>query len=144
MPRRFQRRIAYLLAILAAAGALVAQSAVDPALQGNWIVVGAEHDGKPTTSLNGGTMSVTGSRFEIHTAGGNLLTGDLRLDRNKTPAQMNLIHDNGTRWEAIYEVHDDGFKINYVAAGTKDQRPATFSTSTDTEALLVILKRKSE
>jgi uncharacterized protein (TIGR03067 family) len=143
MPLRHLQQVAFVLAIFAALGAIAAQSA-DPAIQGNWVVVGAEHNGKPTTSLNGGTMTVTESRFEIHTAGGNLLTGDLRLDRTKTPAEMNLIHDNGTRWEAIYEASDNGFKINYVAAGTKDKRPASFSTSPDTEALLVLLKRKIE
>jgi len=143
MLRRNSGLIALVLAVALGFG-LHAQTAADLALQGSWVVVGAEHDGQPMTALNGGIMTVTNTRFEIHTACGNLLRGELRLDPKKTPAQMDFLHDDGRHWEAIYEVNGDDFKINYVAAGGKDQRPASFSTSPDTEASLVILKRKND
>jgi len=144
MLRRHCRQVAFLLSAFTAGSLLVAQSEVDPALQGSWTVIGAQHEGRPMDGLNGGVMTVTKERFEIHTAGGSLLKGELRLDRTKTPAQMDLVHDNGLHWEAIYAVDGDDFKINYVAAGGKDKRPGSFKTSPDTEASLVIMKRKTD
>jgi hypothetical protein len=86
-------------------------------------------------------MSVTGERFEIHTAGGNLLKGKLQLDLRSSPHKMDLLHDNGLHWEAVYEPDREGLKLNYVAAGGRDSRPSSFRTSPETEATLVILKR---
>ena len=47
------------IALVCAAG-LSAQDAAAP-LQGRWVVVDAEHNGKPMKGLNGGVMTVTGS-----------------------------------------------------------------------------------
>src|SRR5262249_44181566 len=97
----------------------LAQNAIDPALQGSWVVVGAEHGGKPMEGLTGGTMTITGDRFEIHTAGGSLLKGTLQVNRAAKPATMGLLHDSGLRWQAIYEATANDFRLNYIdAAGT--------------------------
>ena len=141
---RRRRNVAVMLAVFAAGIVSLAQTGIDPALQGNWMVVGSEHQGKPTSALNGGTMTVTKTRFEIHTAAGNLLTGELRLDRKKRPAQMDFLHDSGLHWEAIYQVRGDDLKLNYVAAGGKDKRPSSFATSPESEASVVILKRQNK
>lgn len=114
------------------------------ALQGRWVVVGAEHNGKPMTTLNGGVMTVTGTGFEIRTASGNMLKGTLRLDTSKTPFQMDMVHADGVRWEAIYEVTGDSFRLNYVEAGLKDPRPTTFATSEKTEESLIMLRRETK
>jgi uncharacterized protein (TIGR03067 family) len=126
---------------LACAYPLLAQDATDSALQGNWTVIGAQHGGKPMDGLTGGMMMVEGDRFEIHTASGNTLKGRLQVDKKAKPTGMGLVHDSGLRWDAIYEVSGDDFKINYVDAGGRDKRPTAFRTSSDTEATLVILKR---
>ncbi len=124
------------------AAALVFAQATDPALQGSWTVIAAQHGGKPMDGLSGGVMTVTGERFEIQTASGNQLKGVLKLDKSKKPAVMDLMHDSGMHWEAIYQVDGEDFKLNYVPAGGKDKRPTAFKTSPDTEASIVILKRK--
>lgn len=118
-----------------------AQEATDPALQGSWTVIGAQHGGKPMDGMNGGTMTVTGDRFEIHTAAGNLLKGRLQVDTKAQPATMAMLHDSGLRWQAIYEAKGEDFKLNYIDAAGPDKLPAEFRTSPDTEATLVILKR---
>lgn len=55
--------------------------------------------------------------------------------------QMDLLHADGERWEAIYEVSGEAFRINYVEAGGKDPRPATFTTSEKTEESIVTMRR---
>jgi uncharacterized protein (TIGR03067 family) len=120
---------------------VLAQPVTDPALQGSWVVIGAQHGGKPMDGLNGGTMTVTGDRFEIHTAAGNLLKGTLEVDTKAKPATMRFIHDSGLRWQAIYEAKGDDFKLNYIDSAGRDKLPTEFRTSPDTEATLVILKR---
>lgn len=123
--------------------ALHAQDAAGP-LQGRWVVTGAEHNAKPMTTLNGGVMTVTGSAFEIRTASGNVLKGTLGLDTSKTPFQMDMVHADGTQWEAIYDVTADTFRLNYVEKGLKDPRPTAFATSEKTEESLIILRRESK
>jgi uncharacterized protein (TIGR03067 family) len=123
--------------------AAAAQDASAP-LQGRWVVTGAEHNGKPMTGLNGGVMTVNGTGFEIRTASGNMLKGTLRVDASKKPFQMDMVHADGTKWEAIYEVTGETFRLNYVEAGLKDPRPTTFATSEKTEESLVMLRREAK
>ncbi len=123
-------------------GYAFAQEATDPALQGSWSVIGAQHGGKPMDGLSGGTMTVVGDKFEIQTASGNLLKGRLQIDTKAKPAAMAMLHDSGLRWQAIYEAKGDDFKLNYIDAAGRDKLPTEFRTTSDTEATLVILKRK--
>jgi uncharacterized protein (TIGR03067 family) len=140
--RRIEMSWVALLVVLCAS-ALQARDATAP-LQGRWVVVDAEHNGKPMKTLNGGVMTVTGNAFEIRTASGNVLKGALRLDTTRKPLQMDLIHADGAEWEAVYEVTADSFRLNYVVKGEKDPRPATFKTSEKTEESLVVLRREAK
>jgi len=133
------------IGILVIHGMLIAQtSSLATALQGSWTVVAAQHEGKPMEGLNGGVLTVTGERFEIHTAGGSELKGKLRWDTDKTPQEMDLQHDSGMLWLAIFEVQGDVFKLNYLDSSTKEKRPQSFRTATGSEASLVVLKRTSK
>jgi uncharacterized protein (TIGR03067 family) len=87
---------------------------------------------------------ITCHRFEIHTASGKILKGELRFDRDRHPARVDLVHDDMTKWEAIYEVTGDEFRLNYIETGGKDVRPTTFTTSKTTEASLVVLRRPAK
>ena len=128
------------LALTASAPALHAQDALK-SLQGRWVVTGGEHNGKPMDSLKGGVMTITGSNFEIRTASGNMLRGSLRADASKRPAEVDLVHADGEKWEAIYAVEANTLKLNYVEAGGKDPRPKAFATSATTEESIVTLQR---
>ena len=124
------------------AAVLHAQDAAAP-LQGRWVVVDGEHNGKPMKGLNGGIMTVTGTAFEIRTASGNMLKGTLKLDATKKPAQMDMVHADGAVWEAVYETTGDTFRLNYVLKGEKDPRPTSFKTSEKTEESLVVMQRET-
>lgn len=118
----------------------------DPAgaVQGRWVVTAGEHNGKPMEAIKNGVMTITGEAFEIRTASGNVLKGTLRLDATKTPGHVDFLHADGSRWEGIYDVSGDAFRINYVEGGGKDPRPTTFATSEKTEESLVVLRRQAK
>ena len=131
------------LTLIFAAGRVLGQDAA-AMLQGRWVVVDGEHNGKPMKGLNGGVMTVTGTAFEIRTASGNMLKGTLKLDATQKPAQMDMIHADGTVWEAVYETTGDTFRLNYVQKGENDPRPTSFKTSEKTEESLVVLQRQKQ
>ena len=112
-------------------------------LQGRWVVTSGEHNGKPMDSIKGGVMTIAGNAFEVRTASGNLLKGTLRADTSKRPFELDMLHADGERWEAIYSVEGDVLKLNYVEAGGKDPRPKTFTTSATTEESIVTLQRQN-
>ena len=143
--RRIHSAIAAaLLALSAASRAAQAPSPGLAPLQGRWVVTAGEHNGKPLDAIKGGVMTITGDSFEVRTASGNILKGTLKLDPSKQPAHMDLLHADGEKWEAIYEVGGEGFRINYVPASGKDLRPAVFTTSEKTEESIVTLRREGK
>jgi uncharacterized protein (TIGR03067 family) len=112
-------------------------------LQGRWIVTAAEHEGKPFDAIKGGVMTITADSFEVRTASGNMLKGTLKIDPSTQPSQMDMIHADGERWEAIYAIDGETFRLNYVEAGGKDVRPTTFTSSDTTEATVIMLRRET-
>lgn len=139
-------RVLAVLAVLAFFASASAQTpdAALTALQGRWVVAAGEHNGKPMDAIKNGVMTVTGNGFEIRTASGNVLKGTLRIDPSQTPLHMDLTHADGTRWEAIFDVQGDSFRLNYVEVPGKDPRPTTFNTSEKTEESLVWLRREDK
>jgi uncharacterized protein (TIGR03067 family) len=134
--------VPYLALIVSLCAAIVQAQDASAALQGRWVVTGGEHNGKPMETLNGGVMTISGNAFEIRTASGNMLKGTLRLDTSTQPFQMDMIHADGTEWEAIYETTGDTFRLNYVMKGEKDPRPPAFTTSEATEESIIVLRRE--
>jgi len=135
----------FLIVLVAFAPVAVgAQGAALEPLQGRWVVTGGEHEGKPLDAIKGGIMTISGSAFEIRTASGNLLRGTLTLRAARAPFEMDMLHADGEKWEAIYAVEGETLKLNYVEAGGKDARPTTFTTSDTTEASLVVLRRDTQ
>jgi uncharacterized protein (TIGR03067 family) len=137
--------------VLASLSALVftlqtaAQTSNAPsALQGRWVVTAAEHQGKPFDAIKGGVMTIAGDAFEVRTASGNMLKGTLTLDASKQPSQIDMVHADGVRWEAIYAVEGETLRVNYVEADGKERRPITFTTNDATEATVIVLRRESK
>jgi uncharacterized protein (TIGR03067 family) len=110
-------------------------------LQGRWVVTAGEHNGLPMDGLNGGVMTVDGNSVDIETASGNVLTGTLEADLSMRPPHLDLLHADGTRWEAVFDVDGATFRLNYVATGGLDPRPTGFTTLPTNEESLVVLQR---
>jgi uncharacterized protein (TIGR03067 family) len=72
-----------------------------------------------------------------------MLKGTLTIDPSKQPLQMDMLHADGARWEAIYIIEGETFRLNYIETGGKDVRPTTFTTSAATEATIVTLRREN-
>ena len=134
--------IASIVALVLASPARAQSLGAPGALQGRWVVTAAEHDGKPFEAIKGGVMTISGAAFEIRTASGNLLRGTLTLIPSTQPSQMDMVHADGAKWEAIYALDGETLRLNYVEAGGKDVRPTTFTTSNATEATVIILRRQ--
>jgi uncharacterized protein (TIGR03067 family) len=135
---------ALLLVLVCTSLALAQSTATSSPLQGRWVVTAAEHQGKPFDAIKGGVMTIAGDAFEVRTASGNVLKGTLQLDVSKQPWQMDLLHADGGRWQAIYAVEGDSFRLNYVDMDGKEPRPTTFTTSDTTEATVINLRRESK
>jgi uncharacterized protein (TIGR03067 family) len=142
--RRVRFSVLILLLAPAAWTAAQAPSSALAVLQGRWVVIAGEHNAKPLDVIKGGVMTVTGDAFEVRTASGNVLKGTLRLDASRKPAHMDLLHADGEKWEAVYEMTSEGFRMNYVEAGGKDPRPVAFTTSEQTEESLITLRREGK
>ena len=142
MPRLIA--VASLLVLVFTSPALAQSTATSSPLQGRWVVTTAEHQGKPFDAIKGGVMTIAGDAFEVRTASGNVLKGTLKLDASKQPRQMDLLHADGGRWQAIYAVEGDSFRLNYVDMEGKEPRPTTFATSDATEATVIVLRRESK
>ncbi|MEM8768842.1 MAG: TIGR03067 domain-containing protein [Pseudomonadota bacterium] len=140
--RRPCRGVALVTLALLLAPFMAASVQADAALQGAWVVIAGEHGGQPMDAMNGGTMKIEGDRFRIDTSSGNLLQGQLSLNADVTPAVMEMRHDDGLHWQAIYEVDADTFRMNYIDADGPDPLPAAFRTTDETEATVVVLKRQ--
>ena len=111
-------------------------------LQGRWVVTGGEHNAESMDSLNGGVMTVDGPAFEIRTASGNMLTGTLTGDASMRPHHLDLLHADGTRWEAVFDVAGATLRLNYVDASGLDPRPTGFKTLATNEESLIVLRRE--
>ena len=136
--------LAFVVFVVAASHAYAQGQSILAPLQGRWVVTAAEHNGKPFDAIKGGVMTISSDGFEIRTASGNMLKGTLRLDPSKQPSQMDMTHADGARWEAIYAIDGETFRLNYVEAGGKDVRPTTFTTSNTTEATVITLRRENK
>ena len=125
---------------VASSGGLARQHDLEP-LHGRWVVVTGEHNGRPMDGLNGGVMTVDAGHFEIKTASGAVLSGILDVDMSMQPPHLDMLHADGMRWEAVFDVDGTIFRLNYVAAGGPDPRPTGFATLPTNEESLIVLQR---
>jgi uncharacterized protein (TIGR03067 family) len=112
-------------------------------LQGTWIVTASERNGKADNAIKGGTLTLSGHAFALHTAAGNDLQGEFTINPSASPRQIDFVHADGTVWQAIYAVDHDVFKLNYVDASGRDPRPTIFATSADSQAAIVVMRKST-
>jgi uncharacterized protein (TIGR03067 family) len=123
----------------------IAQDAVKKdrdALQGKWIIVSVERDGKAQDNFKDATRVFAGDKYNITTKSGTTLTGTFQLDPSKTPKAMNMMPGEGQykgkTLQGIYELNGDNLKICFAEPG-KD-RPKDFTSRSG--QVLAIHKRQ--
>lgn len=139
---RTRHGLALVLVLLLAAGATRGQTAGLDALEGRWVVTGAEAGGEPFDTVVGGVLTVTGNDFIIRTAAGTVLTGTLAADASAVPAALDLLHADGTRWAAIYELEGETLRLAYVVDDGVTPRPRDFPTAGNALATRIELERR--
>lgn len=140
------RRLAQILLVGVALSAVYAQA--DEArttaelgrLRGTWTVTAAEQGGKPFDTIKGGVLTIDKSSFQLRTASGNELAGEIRVDLKSSPKRLDFVLSTGAVWEAVYSTSGDFFRLNYVERGDAP-RPKVLATAADTAGTLIVLRR---
>jgi len=115
-------------------------------LQGNWLLVAWEVNGKktPEEKVKDTRLTITGDNYRVVSGMGDMLeAGTIKLDPTKKPKAVDSIislgaHKGKTRL-GIYEVEDDQGKFCYAAPGK--ERPQDFTTRPASGHSLWIWKR---
>jgi uncharacterized protein (TIGR03067 family) len=121
-------------------------------LQGSWLVVGAEEEGKkiPENDLKEtkGTFVVKGQTMTYCRDGKVQVTMKIVLDPGKKPPAIDLEFtdgkEKGYKNHAIYQLDGDMLKLRMndkFGGNSVNERPTDFSTAQGKEAVLFILKR---
>ena len=121
-------------------------------LQGRWVMVGAEVEGRkaPDKEYKDGleVLVIQGTTITYLNNGKEQQKFAFAIDPSKNPALIDLTHDTGddkgkTNY-AILELKGDELKLrvnNKFKANAKEDRPSKFTTTEGRCAFLVILKR---
>jgi uncharacterized protein (TIGR03067 family) len=137
--------------LVAAGSAHVADDAPADAqkkLQGTWLAVEAERDGKAAEDVVGHRLFFKGQRFEIASKTGKLLyhgTVTLHPDR-KLPA-IDFKHDGqelkGKIWKGIYALDGNTLKICDNGPDPAKNRPTAFTAKAGSGHIVIVFKRKA-
>ncbi len=136
-----------LLPVLSLTGFLViaAAQAQDNAkdLDGKWVVVSAERDGKADDNLKGAVRVNAGGKYTVTPKDGKPIPGAFKVDATKKPRTMDMMPEEG-RYKGktllgVYEVDGDTLKVCFAEPG-KD-RPTEFISKAGSGHVLVLHKR---
>jgi uncharacterized protein (TIGR03067 family) len=124
-------------------------------LQGSWLVVGLEEEGKKILEKDlkevKETFVVKGETMTFCRDGKVQVTMKIILVPGKTPTAMDLEFtdgkEKGYKNHAIYELKGDMLKLRMndkFGGNNVNERPTDFSTANGKEAVLFLLKRGTE
>jgi uncharacterized protein (TIGR03067 family) len=109
-------------------------------LVGTWTIVAAEKAGAraPDTETKAGKLVFADGKFSGMVFQ-HELAGSYTTDATKSPCQITLSHDNGTKLTGIYERDGDDLKI---CISHSDEAPTEFATKEGDKSVLLVLKRE--
>ena len=111
-------------------------------LQGTWIIVSADLDGKPLKEVIGTTLTVAGDGCEQGKKGDKeYYEGKFKLDESKNPKHIDLAH-RFHKMMAIYAVDGDDLKLSYFVPPNIPKRPSEFVSKQGEKQMLMVMKRK--
>ena len=118
-----------------------AQDKKDDKLDGKWLVVSVERDGKADDALKGGVRVIAGDKYTLSDKNGKATPGTFKIDASKKPKTIDMMpaegQYKGKTLLGIYEVDGQSLKICFAEPG-KD-RPTEFASK---GAVLAIHKRE--
>ena len=138
----------WLLAIgsLMFSGAQVASAAqAKTELEGTWIAVSAERDGRADGELNGNRLTLSGNHFVIQRDGRPIYGGTFHIDAHQKPPHITFRHTDGAlkgkKWKGIYEVENDMLKIADNAIDTAKPRPTVLEAKPNSGHIKINFRR---
>jgi uncharacterized protein (TIGR03067 family) len=115
-------------------------------LAGTWNIVSLELEGQPMPAgmFGGASITIQGDRFTTAMMGA-VYQGMITVDPSQNPRQFELHFtdgpEQGNRSLGIYELGENDWKICLTT--TAKDRPAAFSTTSNSGTALESLKRKT-
>ena len=135
------------IALVAVAALALASGATDAAdkLDGAWIAVSAERNGKPADELKGHRLTFAGDTFVIERDGKTLYKGTFKTDPAKKPAQIDFRNTEGEAkgqtWRGIYRLEGETLTTVDNAPDTKKPRPTRFTAGPGSGHVMLTFKR---
>jgi uncharacterized protein (TIGR03067 family) len=100
------------------------------ALQGKWLILSVERDGKSVDTWTDGTRVMEGDNYTMTTKKGDTFKGTFALDPSKTPKAIDFKPSGGQYKDktlrGIYEIDGDMLKVCF--AEPDKERPAEFNS----------------
>src|SRR5262249_51896610 len=113
----------------------------DDKLDGKWLVVSIERDGKADDAFKGGMRVIAGGKYTLTDKNGKATPGTFKVDPSKKPKAIDMTPTEGQykgkTLLGIYEIDGQTLKICFTEPG-KD-RPTEFASK---GAVLAIHKRE--
>ena len=118
-----------------------AQDKKDDKLDGKWLVISVERDGKADDALKGGVRVIAGEKYTLSDKNGKATPGTFKIDPTKKPKTIDMIpaegQYKGKTLLGIYEIDSQTLKICFAEPGK--ERPTAFASK---GAVLAIHKRE--
>lgn len=114
-------------------------------LQGTWVGVSAQRNGKPDDKIEGHLLTFAGDKFVIKKGGKVLYQGTYQTDPDKEPATIDFHHSEGIlkgkTWKGIYALDGDTLKECDNAPDLDKGRPTEFAARADSGHVFIMFKR---
>src|SRR5262245_7070104 len=135
------------LALCVAVGAGIAHAQTGK-LDGTWVAVSAERDGKPAADLKGHVLVLSEQQFMIRREYEPIYVGTFVTDPDQKPAQIDFHHSDGQAkgqtWLGIYRLEGSTLTIVDNAPDPTKPRPRRFATAPDSGLVRLTFKRSAQ
>ncbi len=116
-------------------------------IEGEWIAVSAQRNGKAAKEIVGHRLLFKGKNFSIRKPGGMLIYGGtFRVDGDKKPAVIVFKQTKGLQkgktWNGIYRMTDKSLTICDNGADTSKKPPAQLRSTPGSGHVLVVFRLK--
>ncbi len=116
------------------------------ALQGTWVAVKAEQNGKPAEDIVGHWLTFAGDRFVVRSKDGKVLfQGGVQLPPGKRFPFIDFLHTTGSlkgwTWKGIYSLEGTTLRVCDNGANLEKDRPTAFNTEPGSGHVSIVFQR---